>query len=78
MGLDEKVSSEGRYGGNAPAEPASSLPFGIIKEIGSSRYIICIDSLRHTPQAASASAYMALEFPGTYQKIALATNPSRV
>lgn len=49
---------------------STSLPIGIIKEIGGTKYIICIDSARYTPQGAFFSAYMALDFPGTTRKIA--------
>ena len=70
IGLDEKVNSENRINGSAPAEPATSLPFGIIKEIGTSRYIIAIDSIKYTPQAAMCSAYMAIDFPGSEFKLA--------
>ncbi len=50
----------------------SSLPIGIVKEIGGVIYAICIDSARFTPLGAEFSVYMAMDFPGADRKIAFA------
>lgn len=47
-----------------------ALPFGIIKQIGSARYIIAIDSCKFKPNGAYFNAYAAIDFPGTTKKIA--------
>lgn len=46
------------------------LPFGIIKQYGTARYIIAIDSLKFEPKAAYFSAYAAIDFPGSLKKLA--------
>lgn len=48
----------------------SSLPIGIVKQVGNSIIIICIDSAKYTPQGAFFNAYMAMDFPGSDRKIA--------
>ncbi|MEX1191468.1 MAG: hypothetical protein WEA99_05800 [Brumimicrobium sp.] len=53
-------------------QDSTSLPVGIVKEIGQTKYIICIDSAYFTPQGAFFSVYMALDFPDSEQKIAFA------
>src|SRR5690554_4798567 len=53
-------------------EDHASLPVGIVKEIGETKYIICIDSAYFTPKGAFFSVYMALDFPDSEQKIAFA------
>ncbi|MBI3510467.1 MAG: hypothetical protein HY064_07365 [Bacteroidetes bacterium] len=50
-------------------DSAASLPFGIVKEIGSTRYVIAIDSAKFKTNNATFSAFMALEFPGATQKL---------
>lgn len=47
-----------------------ALPFGIIKQLGSARYIIAIDSCKFRPNGAFFNAYAAIDFPGTTKKIA--------
>lgn len=47
-----------------------SLPFGIIKQIGATRYTIAIDSIKFLPQGAYFSAFAAIDFPGTLKKLA--------
>lgn len=79
----EKVKSEQRYTDALDAEALTSLPIGIIKEIGTTRYIIAIDSAVFKPNGAYFNAYMAVEFPNTNKKIAFAAknikfNPSGV
>lgn len=53
-------------------QDSTSLPIGIVKKIGETIYIICIDSAYFTPQGAFFSVYMALDFPDSPQKIAFA------
>ncbi len=69
LSICEKVESENRLAGNMDPDSAASLPFGIVKEIGATRYIIAIDSASFFSGHAGFSAFMALEFPGSSQKI---------
>jgi hypothetical protein len=83
LSICNKVESENRFAGNMDPDSAASLPFGIIKEIGSTRYVIAIDSAKFQTSHASFSAFMALEFPGSQQKICfsaqnIAFNPKGV
>jgi hypothetical protein len=83
LSVCNKVESEDRLAGNMDPDSAASLPFGIVKEIGITRYIIAIDSAKFQTSHASFSAYMALEFPGAQQKICfsaqnIAFNPKGV
>ena len=48
------------------------LPFGIVKEINETRYIIAIDSATFLPGQAKFSAFAALELPGSTQRICFA------
>ncbi|HTL80172.1 MAG TPA: hypothetical protein VL651_00630 [Bacteroidia bacterium] len=64
-----KVESEDRIAGNMDPNQQNNLPIGIVKEIGATRYIIAIDSAEFHSANAQFSAYMALEFPGSTQKI---------
>ncbi len=50
----------------------SSLPIGIVTDIGGVKYAICIDSARFSPTGAEFSVYMAMDFPGAGRKIAFA------
>ncbi len=83
LSICNKVENENRLAGNMNPDSAASLPFGIVKEIGSTRYIIAIDSAKFQTNHASFSAFMALEFPGATQKICfsaqnIAFNPKGV
>lgn len=83
LSLHNKVETEDKLVGNMNPDSAANLPFGIIKEIGVTRYIICVDSAKFLNNSASMSAYMALEFPGSQQKICfsaqnIAINPKGV
>lgn len=51
---------------------STSLPIGIVREIGGVVYAICIDSAKYTPQGAYFNVYMAMDFPGAGRKIAFA------
>jgi hypothetical protein len=83
LSLHNKVETEDRLVGNMNPDSANNLPFGIVKEIGATRYIICVDSAQFLNNSAFMSAYMALEFPGSQQKICfsaqnIAFNPKGV
>ncbi len=83
LSLSNKVETEDKLVGNMNPDSAANLPFGIVKEIGSTRYIVCIDSAKYVSNAATMSAYMAMEFPGSQQKICfsaqnIAFNPKGV
>ncbi|MBI3240571.1 MAG: hypothetical protein HYZ43_17285 [Flavobacteriia bacterium] len=41
---------------------SSSLPIGIVKQIGNVIYAICIDSAYYRPDGAYFNAYMAMDF----------------
>jgi hypothetical protein len=47
-----------------------SLPVGIIKQIGETRYTIAIDSMKFLSSGGYFSAYAAIDFPGTTSKLA--------
>lgn len=79
----DKVESESRFAGNFSADSAASLPIGIVKTIAGTQYIIAIDSARFFPNQALCSAYMAIDLPGTMDRIAfaaknIAVNPKGV
>ena len=64
LSLDEEIrNNPGAQANNFNPEDSASLPIGIVKEIGNTIYIICIDSARFTPQGAFFSVYMAMDFP---------------
>ncbi|MFZ5553119.1 MAG: hypothetical protein ACOZCO_08400 [Bacteroidota bacterium] len=67
-----KVESEERFFDGFSSDSAQHLPFGIIKEMGSTRYIIAVDSAEFRSSGAWFNAYMAVDFPGTTKKIAFA------
>jgi len=72
MATVAKVESTNNYAGNFDPDSAATLPFGIVKEIGVTRYIIAIDSAMFAPGKANFNAFMALEFPGSTDRIAFA------
>ena len=79
----DKVQSESRFAGNFPTDSAASLPMGIVKTIAGTQYVIAIDSARFFPNQALCSAYMAIDLPGTLDRIAfaaknIAVNPKGV
>jgi hypothetical protein len=79
----DKVKSENRFAGNFPSDSAASLPMGIVKTIAGTQYVIAIDSARFFPNQALCSAYMAIDLPGTMDRIAfaaknIAVNPKGV
>ena len=70
LSITNKVEKENKLAGNMDPDSVSSLPIGIVKEIGVTRYIIAIDSASFKPTGAFFNAYMALDFPGSDKKIA--------
>lgn len=66
------VNQNQAYSESLPQDSSCSLPLGIVKEIGGSRYVIAVDSARFTPTLATFSAYMAIEIPGTGEQLAFA------
>lgn len=79
----QKVETENRIVGNYGPDSLTSLPVGIQREIGNVRYTIAIDSMVFLPDGARLNAYMALQFPGSGQKLCfsarrIAFNPKGV
>jgi hypothetical protein len=72
VSLDQKVTDEHREIGTLDPDSISSLPIGIVKNIGVIKYAICIDSARFTTGMSKFSAYAAIEMPGTGKKMAFA------
>lgn len=69
LSLQNKIETEDRTVGNMNPDSVANLPFGIVKEVGATRYIVCIDSAKFGNNSAHMSAYMAMEFPGAQQKL---------
>ncbi|MBS1638041.1 MAG: hypothetical protein JST26_19160 [Bacteroidetes bacterium] len=72
ISLDQKVQDEHREIGTLDPDSISSLPIGIIKQLGIIKYTICVDSATWTPGVSKFSAYAAIEMPGTGKKMAFA------
>jgi len=73
ISLDEEIrNSPMQQVSNFNPADSASLPIGIVKEIGQTKYIICIDSAYFTPQGSFFNVYMALDFPNSPKKIAFA------
>lgn len=72
MATVAKVEQTNNIAGNFNPDSAAKLPFGIIKEIGITRYMIAIDSAMFANGKSNFSAFMALEFPGSPDRIAFA------
>ncbi|HLG02305.1 MAG TPA: hypothetical protein VI731_01840 [Bacteroidia bacterium] len=72
LSICNKVESENRLAGNMDPQNPGDLPFGLITEIGPTHYIIAIDSAKFRTGNAVFSAFMAMEFPGSQQKICFA------
>jgi hypothetical protein len=70
--LLDKVVAENKLTESLDPEQLNSLPIGIVKEIGATRYIIAIDSAYFTPTGAYFNAYMAIDFPNSDKRIAFA------
>ena len=73
LNLDQTVRNDpARQVSNFNPSDTASLPIGIVREIGETIYIICIDSAYFTPQGAFFNVYMALDFPNTDKDVAFA------
>lgn len=73
INLDETVRNEpNRQVSNFNPSDTASLPIGIVREIGNTIYIICVDSAWFTPEGAFFNVYMAMDFPNSGKKIAFA------
>ncbi len=68
--LFELVTRENRLTNFLSDGSLASLPIGIDQEIGGRRYIIVIDSMVITPEAAYLVAYMSLDIPQSDQRLA--------
>lgn len=66
------VEEKNNFIGQMLPDSLASLPIGIIKQIGATRYIIAIDSMNFKSQGAYFSACAAIDFPGTTKKLAYA------
>lgn len=69
---NEIITNPKKQVGNFSNLDTTSLPIGIVKEIGNTVYIICIDSAFFTAEGAYFNVYMALDFPGSERKLAFA------
>lgn len=67
------VETKNKLVGKLDPNAMASLPIGIVKEIGVTKYIIAIDSGVFRPNGAFFSAYMAIELPGSATPLAFAT-----
>lgn len=72
VSLDQKVQDEHREIGMLDPDSITSLPIGLVKNIGVIKYTICVDSARFTTGMSKFSAYAAIEMPGTGKKMAFA------
>lgn len=77
VSLNDRIEREGRFTDHFQPGNASTLPVGIVREIGGTRYIIAIDSAFFTPTGACFNAYMALQFPNSDKRIAFAAKGVR-
>lgn len=68
----DKVINENRIAGNFPTDSAASLPLGISKTIAGTNYVIAVDEAHFFADKAICNAYMAIDLPGTMDKIAFA------
>lgn len=65
-----EVETKGNIVGNLTLDSLGTLPLGIAKKIGATEYIIAIDSAVFMPNKAMFSAYAAIDFPGSKDKVA--------
>ena len=73
ISLDEAIRNDpSKQTTNFNPSDSASLPIGIVRQIGNTKYIICIDSAYFTPQGAFFNVYMALDPPNSDKKIAFA------
>jgi hypothetical protein len=72
LSILNKVQSENRTVTSLCNDSSAALPFGLVKTIGTTEYIIAIDSARFGQSASFYSAYMAMELPNSDKKICFA------
>ena len=72
IALSKKIEEQNKIVGQLDPKSMYSLPIGINKEIGSTKYIIAIDSGCFRSNGAFFNAYMAVEFPGSTSTLAFA------
>lgn len=78
ISLDEDIRNKpSRQVSNFTPSDTASLPIGIVKEIGGTVYIICIDSAHFTSNGSSFNVYMAMDLPGAGRKVAFAAKNIR-
>lgn len=65
-----QVETSGNVIGQLTNDTIGQLPIGIAKRIGPSQVIIAIDSAMFLPNKALFNAYAAIDFPGSFEKIA--------
>lgn len=68
LAIIEDVKNNNNFLEELSPESNVALPFGIIKKIGNTRYIIAIDSVWFLPNGAYFNAYAAIDFPGNPDK----------
>jgi hypothetical protein len=83
ISIVNSVESKNNYIDKLSPDSNATLPFGLIKQVGATRYVIAIDSMTFFPQGAYFSAYAAIDFPGSTKKLAFRAsrikfNPSGV
>lgn len=69
---EEIASDPSKHVSNLAGLDLITLPVGIVKEIGNTKYIICIDSAFFEADKAYFNVYMALDFPRAENKLAFA------
>lgn len=72
IALSKQVEEENKLVGQLQQDVGNDLPIGLKKEIAGSTYIIAIDSAVFKPGGAYFNAYMAIDFPGSTEKLAFA------
>jgi hypothetical protein len=72
VGYSHTVDDPDRQVGNFDPYSAPSLPIGLVKTIGGTKYVIAIDSAYFLNNAAYFSAFMAIDFPGANKPLAFA------
>jgi hypothetical protein len=72
ISTSKDVETKNKLVGKLDPNAMPSLPIGIVKEIGSTKYIIAIDSGVFKPNGAFFNAYMAIELPGSTVPLAFA------
>lgn len=73
ISLDEQLRNDpSKLTSNFTPSDTSSLPIGIVRQIGATEYIIAIDSAWFTPDGAFFNVYMAINPPKADKPIAFA------